>query len=196
MPWGVANSPGPAPGVQKFALSAKPVDSRVGVPVGHKDFPARSHCYVSGMVKGTMQGWHLPRAYPEKHLTFSAEFHHFMSVSVHQEDLVIGGYVDSVGIQELTITPGGEQAAISVKDQNRRVLTLVNVDPVVRIGGDVGGVSPGHALRKLPEGMDHLINVVTRSNYVSVHDAFTFDETAAPPSSSTEADSSLACFWL
>ncbi len=52
------------------------------------------------MVKGTVQGGHLPRAYPQEHLTFSAELDHFMSVSVHQEDLVIGGYVDSVGIQE------------------------------------------------------------------------------------------------
>ena len=91
-------SPGRPPGIQKFALSAKPVDSRVPVPVGHEDFPARSHCYVCGMVKGTLQGWHLPCAYPEEHPAFGAELHHFMSVSVHQEDLVIGGYVDSVGI--------------------------------------------------------------------------------------------------
>jgi hypothetical protein len=46
------------------------------------------------MVKGTVQGGHLPRAYPEEHPTFGAELHYFMSVSVHQEDLVIGGYVE------------------------------------------------------------------------------------------------------
>ncbi len=156
-----------------FPLSAKPVDSRVPVPVGHKDFPAGGHCYVCGMVKGTVQGWHLPRAYPEEHPTFSAEFHHFMSVPVHQENFVIGGYVYSVGIQELTITPGGEQAAIGVKDQNRRVLALVDVDLVPRISGDVGGVAKGHPFGKFPKRTDHLINVVTRSNYVSVHDVLT-----------------------
>ena len=158
-----------------FPLRAKPVDSRVPVLVGHKDFTAGGHCYVCGMVKGTVQGWHLPRAYPKEHPTFSAELHHFMSVSVHQEDLVIRGYVDSVGIQELTITPGVEQAAINVEDQNRRILALVNVDPVPRISGDVGGVAQGYALGKFPEGMDHLINVVTRSNYVSVHDGLPFN---------------------
>ncbi len=50
--------------------------------------------YVCGMVKGTVQGGYLPRAYPEEHPTFSAELHNFRSVSVHQEDLVIGGYVE------------------------------------------------------------------------------------------------------
>ncbi len=137
------------------------------------------------MVKGTVQGGHLPRAYPEEHPTFGAELHNFMSVSVHQEDLVIGGYVDSVGIQDLTITPGVEQAAISVKDQNRRVLALVDVDPVARISGDVGCVAKSNSLGKFPKRTDHLINVVTRSNYVSVHDVCTLgengDRNAGPP---------------
>jgi hypothetical protein len=127
------------------------------------------------MVKGTVQGWLFPRADPEEHPTFGAELHNFMGVSVHQEDFVIRGYVDSVGVQELTITPGSEQAAISVEDQNRRVLALVNVDPVARISGHVGGVAQGYPLGKFPEGMDHLINVVTRTDYVSVHEAFTLE---------------------
>lgn len=38
-----------------------------------------------------VQGGYLPRAYSEEHPTSGAELHNFMSISVHQEDLFIGG---------------------------------------------------------------------------------------------------------
>ena len=59
-------------------------------------------------------------------------------------------------------------------------MALVDVDPVARISGDVGGVAKGRPFGKFTEGMDHLINVVTRSNYVSVHDVFTLGGNSGP----------------
>ena len=50
---------------------------------------------------------------------------------------------------------------------------MVNIDPVARICGNVGGVAQGYPLGKFPEGMDHLINIVISTNYVSVHGVFT-----------------------
>ncbi|MCZ6451069.1 MAG: hypothetical protein O6918_09450 [Deltaproteobacteria bacterium] len=44
-----------------------------------------------GRIEGTVQGGYLPRAYSEEHPTSGAELHNFMSISVHQEDLFIGG---------------------------------------------------------------------------------------------------------
>ena len=75
-----------------------------------------------------------------------------VGVAVYEEDVVVAVYEDAVAIHEHAVPPGVEEIAIGVEDEHGWVLALVDVDPVLGVGGNVADVTVGPSFGKIAEG--------------------------------------------
>jgi len=84
----------------------------------------------------------------------------------------------TVRVGDLAAAPGSQILAIAVKDHDRRVLALKDVDPVLLVGRDPTDQPEGLPWRQFAEIADQLVTVFA---YTSLcHAAFPRNEVSSP----------------
>ena len=84
-----------------------------------------------------------------------------MGVAVYKEHVVIAVNEDAVAVHEEAVPPGVEEIAVGVEDEHGGVFALVDVDPVLRVGGDVADVAVGPTFGEIAEGITDFPAVVS-----------------------------------
>ncbi len=63
-----------------------------------------------------------------------------MGPGIGNIDCVIGAEVNPVRVEEVALTPAGDEATLAVEDENRVVTSGANIDTIARIGSNVNRV--------------------------------------------------------
>jgi hypothetical protein len=66
-------------------------------------------------------------------------------------------YVDPVGVPEDALSPGPQEPAVPVEDDDGVLPPVEDVDPVLGVAGDANDVAELPALGQLPPALDDLV---------------------------------------
>ena len=158
-----------SPGIQQLAVGGEVVNPGIAVAIGGIEGSVRGESDVGDPVEragGAHDGGFVEfvtgvgrRAAADFSEVGAIEsvFVDAVVLIIDEVEFIVGGHVTAMRADELAFTPGVEEFAVLVEDDDGMFATAENIDPVVGIDGDAGDFGETPAFGQLLPVFDHVV---------------------------------------